>query len=250
MQSNLKTANSVAVVDYKVPRKEGTDKVPPSFRNILLSYHDYLEVLIKVLFQLATPIKFNRSKEYDITGRFGVTFIIRNLDDAPIAQLEHEFGEKPGSIQKVLEKALHSKTGEAEKNRISVTWVDAGNLESEEQSQTGLTFFELAERSHAVLNEVVAAYTRLLLKLKDDRYADKKLIEMIGTNKSLALKILRNSDNFSTVRQMQEIIDKYAPIVREFHSQGSPHFTSPSSSPTPPASLPSFSAPPTRQPSP
>lgn len=219
MMSDLKAMDSVAVVGYKLPRKTSEEKILSKFPNLFLSHYDYLEVMITVIFKLA-KVQFTTVREnIDLSRRDMIAIVIDNLDEAPVALLEKQFDEKPGSIAKLVRKASQSKGRSAEKDRLSVWIFDLKFVAREQQSLNGMTFFELAERSHAVLNEVVAAYSRLQLRIEDGQHADEQMIRAIEKDKALALEILLNADNFSTVGQMQEIVDKYAPIAREFHRQ-------------------------------
>jgi hypothetical protein len=141
------------------------------------------------------------------------------LDNVRIGEIEAVFDQKPGSMWKLVQKALQSEPKVAEKRGVMVRFGSFLKPKKEETQISGMTFYELSETSHAILNEVVAAYSRLLLKLKGKKDADQLILEAIKKNKMLALDILRKSANFSTIGRMQDIIDKYAPIAQKLHQQ-------------------------------
>jgi hypothetical protein len=219
MISDLKAMDSVAVVGYKLPRKTSEEKILSQFPNLFLSHYDHLEVTITVILKLAKAQFTTGLGKFGISGPNMIVIVIDNLDEAPITLLEKQFDEKPGSIAKLVKKASQSKGRLAEKDRLSVQLLEFNAVVREQPSLNGMTFFELNERSHAVLNEVVAAYSRLQSRIEDQPDTDQQMVKAIEKDKALALKILLNADNFSTVGQMQEIVDKYAPIAREFHRQ-------------------------------
>jgi hypothetical protein len=219
MISDLKARDSVAVVGYKPPQKISEKKILSQFPNLFLSHYDHLEVMITVILKMAKAQFTTEQGRFVFSDPDMIVFVIDNLDEAPITLLEKQFDEKPGSIAKLVKKASQSKGRLAEKDRLSVQLLEFNAVVREQQSLNGMTFFELTERSHAVLNEVVAAYSRLQSRIEDQPDANEHMVKAIEKDKALALGILLNADNFSTVGQMQEIVDKYAPIAREFHRQ-------------------------------
>ncbi len=206
------------IVDYQLPAEKVEHDLAAKYP-IFLSYHDDLDFRLRFLVgvELASSSWLLFETKDISTDR--IIFVADNLDKVRIDEIESVFDQKPGRLYKLVQKALQNKLKSAEKDGLRVRFTSFLRPKKEEAQVSGLTFFELSETSHAILNEVVAAYSRLLLKLKDKQQTDQQVIEAIQKNKKLALDILRKSANFSTIVQMQKIVDKYAPIAHELHQQ-------------------------------
>lgn len=217
MTKEAKIWDSV-VVDYQLPAEKVEHDLATKYR-IFLSYYNYLDFKLRFLVGVEPAPSIWVLFETENIPNNRIVFVLDNLDDMRIGEIESVFDQKPGSFEKLIQKAQQNKLKSAEKNGLRVRYASFLKPKKEEAQVSGMLFFELSETSHAILNEIVAAYSRLLLQLKDKPDTNQMVIEAIQKNKKLALDILQKSVNFSTIGRMQEIVDKYAPIAHELHQQ-------------------------------
>jgi hypothetical protein len=78
--------------------------------------------------------------------------------------------------------------------------------------------YTLTETSRAILNELIVYTGREELKELKNEHPDQKRIAELRSLLGEVLKINRETENFKSPARMQEIIDKYAPKVRDIYN--------------------------------
>jgi hypothetical protein len=79
----------------------------------------------------------------------------------------------------------------------------------------GMDFFVASELSNSILNDIVAAYTRLEFKEGRNQSPDFKVIREYDLKRSEVFKELCRLDNFKSVDSMNKIIETYSPILKQ-----------------------------------
>jgi len=80
---------------------------------------------------------------------------------------------------------------------------------------SGMDFFVAIELSNSILNDIVAAYTRLEFKEGRKQTPDFNLIREYDLKRSEVWKVLCKSENFISLDKMNEIIEIYTPILKQ-----------------------------------
>jgi hypothetical protein len=80
---------------------------------------------------------------------------------------------------------------------------------------SGMDFFVASELSNSILNDIVAAYTRLEFKEGRKQSPDFKQIREWDLKRAEVWKVLSKSENFMSLTKMNEIIETYTPILKQ-----------------------------------
>ncbi len=140
------------------------------------------------------------------------------------------FLDKPGRVVYLIGEAKRAKNKKAHENELSVSLEDLEAMEDfadfspegeSEELVSGMKFYEYTETAHALLNDVVAGYTRLAFKEKKKELPDTGFLAELEANKILALNLLRQSKTFASLDEMSEVITEYTPIVRALYDRNS-----------------------------
>lgn len=155
--------------------------------------------------------------------------ILTSSETDHIQDLEQLLG-KPGQIVSLVLQAKFAPSGRAQQDDLTVSledWEavdDFGDFSAEAEAEvpdepiSGQRFYEYTEMAHALLNDVVAGYTRLAFRERKKGNQDTEFLTELEVNKTLALTLLRQSKTFSSLDQLREVIDNYTPIVRALYN--------------------------------
>jgi hypothetical protein len=80
---------------------------------------------------------------------------------------------------------------------------------------SGMDFYVASELSNSILNDIVAAYTRLEFKEGRKQSPDFNVIRQYDMKRSEVWKVLCKSENFSSLASMNKIIEVYTPILKQ-----------------------------------
>ena len=80
---------------------------------------------------------------------------------------------------------------------------------------SGMDFYVAAELSKSVLNDIVATYTRIEFKEGRKQNPDFSRIREFDEKRSEVLGLLYKSENFSSLDNMNKIIEKYLPVLKQ-----------------------------------
>lgn len=80
---------------------------------------------------------------------------------------------------------------------------------------SGVEFFVASELSNSILNDIVAAYTRLEFKEGRKQNPDFDVIRQFDAKRSEVFKELCKLENFNSLANMNKIIEVYTPILKQ-----------------------------------
>ncbi|GAA4930267.1 hypothetical protein [Mucilaginibacter defluvii] len=88
-------------------------------------------------------------------------------------------------------------------------------LEPSESTENSLDWYGLTETTNAILNELIAYTIREEFKESQKPFPDQLHLQKINLLLHEVQAINKEPENFKSLGRMQEIINKYAPILRE-----------------------------------
>ncbi len=159
-------------------------------------------------------------------------FVINSEEAQPIHDMEVVL-EKEGQITKLIMEAKGAPDKRARQDDLSVLFTydwelltDLGDFDLKATGEpdgptSGLRFYEYTETANALLNDVVAGYTRLAFQERKKSQPEPGLLEELEINKKLALTLLRQPQSFFSIDRLQEVIEDYTPIVRSLFEHNS-----------------------------
>lgn len=184
--------------------------------DLFLSEESKLLIVLIVLWKI-NSVAISRSQEDQ------VTFLEFDFDPINTFSLDYNsidllFKQEPGTVDSLWKKANAARKTSARKGNLSVEIGPYEEAKKEEAQVSGLLFYELTETAHALLHAAAAAYSRMSVKESNKNTPDELLLKEIGENKKLARDILSRAENFSSLAQLQAIVEKYSPIVKALYS--------------------------------
>jgi hypothetical protein len=90
-------------------------------------------------------------------------------------------------------------------------------LASEEpvKEQNPLDWYELTESAHSVLHSIVTLAAREEMNEQRKTSPDEQRIAELKALGNEAMKMVEDTNNFSSIDRMRELVDKYSPILLE-----------------------------------
>jgi hypothetical protein len=81
-----------------------------------------------------------------------------------------------------------------------------------------LDWYELTETSNYILNTIIAYASTAQVKEQKSPNPDRKKITYLEMLYEEAYSVNRNTANFQSLEKMQEIIDKYSPVLKSLQN--------------------------------
>ena len=199
--------------------------VLPADRQIKLKF----EALVQhIFFQMAYSITPERPGHTASVWQF----VLPSEEAKPIHDMEVVL-EKEGQITKLIMEAKDAPNKRAQQDDLSVSFTydwelltDFGDFDIKATGEpaeavSGLRFYEYTETANALLNDVVAGYTRLAFHERKKSQPDPIFLDELESTKRLALTLLRQPQSFFSMDRLQEVIEDYTPIVRSLFEHNS-----------------------------
>jgi len=81
------------------------------------------------------------------------------------------------------------------------------------QARNPLDWYSRTESANSILNGLVALASRESMKESEKTNPDQKRIDELQTLRKEAIEAVNNNENFSSLERMDQVIEKYGPIL-------------------------------------